>query len=163
MRCEDVQDLIESLADGELQPTAEMTAHLQACANCSTALTRARQIDSALPTLPKASPPSAFTQSVLLRTRSIRWQSEQRFDWWFNAVVAASLAVVALGVYGLMNLTGLAAVVLGTAEFVVQSVPSAYRGLQPQLRPYLTAMGLVLGALALWWWVQRASRPRRTV
>jgi anti-sigma factor RsiW len=161
MRCEDVQNLIEGLAEGEITPNADVTAHLQACTRCSTSLSCARQIDHALEALPVASPPPAFTASVVRCTRSVRWESEQRLDWWFNTVMAICLAIIAAGIWGLMHVTGLTAVTLGTADFVGRSLPALYERVKPQLTLYLTAAALVFAALGIWRWLERTGQPRQ--
>lgn len=161
MRCEDVQELVEILAEGEA-PEPHVLAHLQACRRCSASLALARQIHHALDALPVAAPPPAFTSAVVGRARSLRWQSEQRFDWWFNTVTVVSLGIIALGIWGLMNVTGLAAVTVGTADFVGRTLPVLYERVKPQLPLYVPAATLVAGGLAIWWWLERAGRPPRT-
>jgi anti-sigma factor RsiW len=159
--CENVLDVVERLAEGEA-PDRDVSAHLQECRRCAAALALARQIHHALETQPVASPSPGLTSAVVGRTRSLRWQSEQRFDWWFNAATAASLAIIALGIWGLMNVTGLAAVTVGTADFVGRSVPALYEQVKPEISLYLSAAMLVAGGLAIWWWLERGGRPPRT-
>src|SRR5512146_2496403 len=109
--CEDVLDRIEALADGD-EADAQVSRHVQQCARCSAALARARQIHQALEARPVPLPPPAFTARVITHARSINWRSEQRFDWWFNATMAAGLAIVAMGIWTLLNVTGLTAVTI---------------------------------------------------
>ena len=160
MLCEDVQGELETLGDGAT-PEPAVSAHLAACRRCSASFALARQIHLALEAQPTASPPPGFVSAVIGRTHSLSWQSEQRFDWWFNAVMAASVAIILLGIWGLMNVTGLAAVTVGTADFVGRSVPALYEQIKPQLRLYLTAATLVAGGLVVWWWLERGGRPQR--
>lgn len=160
MNCEDVQAVLESLAEGEA-PGSEVSCHLQACSPCAASLARARQLHDALRTLAVPSPRLDFTAAVVGRTRSLRWQSEQRFDWWFNAIMAASLGSIALGIWGLMNVTGLAAVAVGTVNFLGHSVPALYQQVKPELSLYGTATALVAGGLLIWWWLERSDRPQR--
>ncbi len=162
MQCEDVLELAETLAEGEV-PGPEVSRHLQVCSRCTAAMTRARRIHDALRTLAVPSPAQDFTSTVVGRTRSLRWQSEQRFDWWFNAAMAAGLAIIALGIWGLMHVTGLAAVTTGTVDFVGRSVPELFEQVKPRLALYGTAAGFVVGSLAIWWWLERGGRPQRVV
>ena len=150
MRCEDVQDLIDAVAEGPEATPPEMAAHLQACASCSASLSRARQIDRLLSATQALVPPDRFTADVVRRTRTVRWRSEQRFDRWFNAVLVTSFLVIAAGVWGLMNVTGLASVTVGTADFVgyrcgyfgaKELRPDPQRGI-PQLFPPHAVEGL---------------------
>jgi predicted anti-sigma-YlaC factor YlaD len=162
MRCEEVQDLVEALAEGDVGPSAEVDAHLRTCVHCSASLSRARQIDRRLQALPVPVPPPTFTAAVVRRTRSIRWESEQRFDWWFNTAMAIALTIIGVGVWGVMHVTGLTAVTVGTADFLGRSLPALYDRVKPELGLYLTASALVIGALGVWWWLERAGEPRQT-
>ncbi len=159
--CEDVLSRVEPLAEGEPADEA-VRAHLRACARCAAALARARQVGEALEALPTLSASAAFTTDVVRLTRSLRWQSEQRFDRWFNAATVAALIVIALGVWGLMNVTGLTAVTVGTADFVGRSLPVLYDQVKPQISRYGLAGMLVAGGLAIWWLLERNARPQRT-
>ncbi len=161
MRCEDVQDLIDALAAGDMTPDVEVTAHLQACTRCSTGLTRARQIDQALRAMPLPQVPDAFTATLLARGRSIRWKSEQRFDWWFNLAMATAFGSIAAGIWALLHLTGLAAVTVGTANFIGRSVPDLFEQAKPEITLYLTATALVAGALGVWWWFERTGNDHQ--
>lgn len=161
MRCEDVQEQLETLAD-DVSPGAAVSAHLQACRRCSASFTLARQIHGALQAQPVASPPPTFTSAVVARARSHNWQSEQRFDSWFNTMMVASLAVIVLGIWGLLNVTGLTAVTVGTVDFLGRSVPALYEQVRPQMWLYLRASTFVVGGLAIWWWLERSGRPPRT-
>ncbi len=158
--CERVLDVLEGLAEGGAADE-EVSAHVRGCSRCAAALARARQIHRALQALPGPTPPPDFTATVIKRTRSLRWRSEERFDSWFNAVIVACLALVALGVWGLFDVTGLAAVTAGTADFIGRSVPELYAQVKPELPLYLTATGLVAGSLGVWWWLERAGRSQR--
>ncbi len=160
--CQDVFDVLEALAEGQSADDA-VSAHLRECSRCAVALARARQIDRALESLPVASPPVAFTTTVIGRTRSLQWQSEQRFDWWFNAATVAAMVVIALGIWGLVNATGLMKVTVDTADFVGRSVPAIYEQVKPQLSTYGLAAMLVTAGLAVWWWLERGDRPRQAV
>ena len=154
--CQRVLDLVEALAEGDA-PDPQVSTHLRECIRCAAALARARQIQHALEALPVPPPPPAFTSRVVGRTRALRWQSEQRFDWWFNAATVAALAIIALGIWGLLNVTGLAAVTIGTADFVGRSVPLLYEQVKPQISAYGLAAILVAGGLAVWWWLERTG------
>ncbi len=162
MRCDEVEDRIEGLAAGE-SPAAEVAEHLRGCDRCSAALQRARQIDHALAALPVPEAPASFTPALMRRVRPIRWESEQRFDWWFNLVMAASAAAIAFGVWAAFNLTGLATISTGFVDSVRESVPALYQRVRPEIPLYGAAAALVLGSLGVWWWLERGGRPRQTI
>ncbi len=163
MRCDEVEDRIEELAAGGQAPAADVSTHLRDCPRCSASLLRAREIDHALAVLPVPPAPASFTPAVMRRIRPVRWESEQRFDWWFNVVMAASAAAIVFGIWAALNLTGLAAVSANTIDFVRQSVPALYERAKPEISLYGMAAALVFASLAVWWWIERDGRPRRTV
>ncbi len=157
MRCEEVQTLIEALAEADGAPEPAVAEHLRGCQRCAGSLSLARRIHHALAETPVPEAPVDFTSAVIRGTHSIRWASEQRFDWWFNAAIAAGLALTVAGIWGLVNLTGLTAIFVGTARFVGASVPPLYDRVRPVLPLYLTAIALVGSALAVWWWLERSQ------
>src|SRR5512136_718591 len=94
MRCEELQDLIEPIAAGELEPTDEAARHLAGCASCAAALALARRIDRTLAGLEVPAAPPSFAAGVLRRIRRQRWRSEQYLDLGFNAVIVVSVGLV---------------------------------------------------------------------
>jgi anti-sigma factor RsiW len=155
MRCEELQDLIEPIAAGDLVPTDEVARHLAGCASCGSALALGRRIDHALAALevPAASP--AFAASVMRRIRRQRWRSEQYLDLGFNATIIVSVALVVGGIWLALNLTGLAAVTAGTVTVFSNGLHELLLRVAPRLPIYVGAVMLMMSAFALWWWAER--------
>ena len=67
MRCDDLEPLIEAIADGSHELSAEDAAHVASCAICAPRIERARSIESLLSMREVAQPPAAFTLAVMAR------------------------------------------------------------------------------------------------
>ena len=89
MTCKDVADFIEPIAAGEIQPTAEVRAHLETCPSCAAALVAARRLEAMLASTAPPPVPDRFVASVLQRVRRERWRMEQNVDRLFNVVADA--------------------------------------------------------------------------
>jgi anti-sigma factor RsiW len=154
MTCKDVADFIEPIAAGEIQPTADVRAHLETCPSCAATLVAARRLEAMLASTAPPPVPDRFVASVLQRVRRERWRMEQNVDRLFNVAMIAALAIVAVGVFALMNLSGVVAASDG-AWATLQTLSSQLgRGC---FRPSIptAAAGLLLTALGMWWWAER--------
>lgn len=155
MQCEDFRSLIEPIAAGEIAPTGEVAAHLDACGACAAKLAFARRIDRLLADRGAPPAPAHFTDALMRRLRRERWRSEQFLDLGFNAAIIVSVALVVGGVWLALNLTGLAAVTSGTVAVFSGGVHELVQRAAPRLPIYVGAFMLMLSALALWWWAER--------
>jgi anti-sigma factor RsiW len=155
MTCKDVADFIEPIAAGEIQPTADVRAHLETCPSCAAALASARRLEAILASTAPPPVPDRFVASVLQRVRRERWRMEQNVDRLFNAAMIAALVIVAVGVFGLMNLSGVVAASDG-AWATLQTLSSQLgQRMLPVVDTYIAAAGLLLTALGMWWWAER--------
>lgn len=101
---------------------------------------------------PKA--PASFTGGVMTRVRQQRWRSEQYWDLGFNVAVAGGLLLVALGVVGLVHVSGFTAVGRDAILLFAVSMMTLAERLAPSLPIYVASAGLAATALGLWWWAE---------
>ena len=80
MRCDDLEPLIEAIADGSHELSAEDAAHVKSCAICAPRFERARLIESLLSIREVAQPPASFTLAVMARVSQERWKAERAID-----------------------------------------------------------------------------------
>lgn len=155
MTCKDAADFIEPIAAGEIQPTADVRAHLETCPSCAAALVAARRLEAMLASAAPPPVPDRFVASVLQRVRRERWRMEQNVDRLFNVAMIAALVIVAVGVFALMNLSGVVAASDG-AWATLQTLSSQLgQQMLPVVDTYIAAAGLLLTALGMWWWAER--------
>ena len=102
MRCDDLEPLIEAIADGSHDLSAEDAAHVASCADVRGA-TGARAIDRrpAVDARGRAARRPAFTQAVMARVGQERWKAERAIDLGFNLAIAAGIMVIVAGGAGL--------------------------------------------------------------
>jgi hypothetical protein len=155
MSCKDALNLVEAIAAGDVEPDASARGHFESCPRCASALASARRIEAVLSRREAPAAPARFTQVVLGRVRRERWRSEQQLDRVFNIGIAAALMLVVGGAAAMLNLGG----VLSGAR-LAWSAMSVVRGevvaqAAPTLAAYVGALGLLVSALAMWWWAER--------
>jgi hypothetical protein len=155
MTCQELDDLIEPLAAGDVALTASIQAHLDACAPCREALSLARAIERHLSAQPAPSVPDGFVPHVLARMRRDRWQSERHLDLAFNAVLALAILVALGGLYAILTVSGLGVVAADLGRVFVGGFSDAVRLALPQVRLYTAATLLAASCFALWWWAER--------
>jgi anti-sigma factor RsiW len=155
MTCDELDDLIEPLAAGELDVTAAMEAHLSTCEGCRTAYALAVSIERTLVSQPAPKVPDAFLMSVMSGVRRYRWRSERYLDFAFNLLIGLTVIVVAGGLFALLTVSGLAAVSAdmvrvflgGSSELTARAMPNA--GL------FTATLLVVVGGMGLWWWAEQ--------
>ena len=155
MTCAGALQLVEAIAARDLEVNEDVRAHFETCPLCASALASARRIEAALESRPKPQAPADFTQAVLGRIRHERWRTEQRVDRVFNiAIVVAVLLVIA----SVAALTNVGAVLAGAGSVwgLLASIGGqAFEAAAPALVTYIAAAGLLMSALAMWWWADR--------
>lgn len=155
MDCRHVRENVEAIAGGDAPVTDDMRAHLESCPACAAALASARRIEALLSVRETPEPPARFTASVLQRIRRERWSAEQQVDRLFNVAIGLGVAVVIGGIGALMNLSGVLTAA-GTVWDAVAAVgTSTAREAAPTVVTYIAAAGLLVSALATWWWAER--------
>jgi predicted anti-sigma-YlaC factor YlaD len=155
MFCDEVLELVEPIAAGDVAPDARLTEHLRTCPNCTAALESARRIERLLQTRPAVSAPAQFTSRLTTRIRRERWRREQWLDAGFNIAVVAALVLIVAGVWMAMRAAGLTIVGGDTLTVAGEQLTGFGATLTEALPTYGGAAGVIGGALALWWWAER--------
>lgn len=156
MTCSDFEAVVEPAAAGEAELTPAQAEHLAGCPPCAARLALARRIEGTLATRPAPEPPPRFTAAVLGRVRGERWRAEQRIDRVFNLAIAAAVVLLAAGVWMLFNLSGVAEIGGQTSQLLRENLRTATEGVAAQLPAYVGGTGLLLSAVGVWWWAERA-------
>jgi anti-sigma factor RsiW len=152
MTCADVADVLDLIAAGELAADGEVSAHLSGCASCSRSLETARRLERLLAARPAPPAPRNFTSRLMYRMQTARWRREQIVDGLFNTAMIAAALLVASGLWIAMRRTGLALVSRDAVDIFGAGMIAAAQKVTPSLPLYAGATGLLLVALALWWW-----------
>jgi hypothetical protein len=155
MRCEELGEIIEAVAAGDTSPDDDVSAHVSGCPACAADLALARRIDRLLAIREVPLAPHAFRAAVLRRLRRDRWRTEQYLDVGFNVVILLSLATMAGGVWLLLEMTGLSSVTAGTLGLFSATFKDVVERARPDATAIAGAIGLLLTAVAGWWWAER--------
>ena len=153
--CRDVQELVEAIASGDVEPDAAVRSHLETCPACASVLASARRLEAALAARQAPPAPARFTQTVLYAVRRERWQSEQRVDQLFNLTILAGAALVVLGVVAAFNVETLLSITRSLFLAARNQSGSMVREAVPVMTTYAVAAMLLLSALGMWWYVER--------
>jgi hypothetical protein len=155
--CRDLDEHIDAVAGGDLTDRAQLAIHLPDCAHCQTQLALARRIDGALATREPPAAAAGLAAMVERRLRRDWWKAEQFIDVVFNLAVVAGLGAVAIGIWLLLELSGLTVVTSDASDVVLSGVRSTLAGVSPRLSMYTLALLFVLTTIVVWWWVDRES------
>ena len=153
MRCEDLDELIEAIAEGEPVPDGAAT-HLSGCARCQARVDLARAVERLLVAREVPAPPDGFALRVMRRVTQERWRTEQFVDAGFNVALAAGVLVVLGGVTGLLWSLGWFALDRAAWSAAVTAVAPWAARITSQAQTLVLAAVLLTSALALWWWVE---------
>src|SRR5262249_50442489 len=116
MFCDEVIDVIEPIAAGEVTPEGRVAAHLASCANCAAALASARRVEEMLQGRAVPKPAPQFTSRTMAQLRRRRWRREQFLDAGFNlALMIMGVGIVAV-VWLALYRTGLIGVNTGALD-----------------------------------------------
>ena len=157
MRCDELEPLIEAIADGSHEPGAEARQHLASCPSCAARLETARAIENQLAIREVAVPPASFTASVMARIGQEEWRTERVIDMGFNLAMAAGVLVILAGAAGLAWSLGFLNITVDV-ETIWQTVGAEMTGrVLSQVQTIGMAAVLLTMALVLWWWAEAAS------
>jgi len=157
VRCDDLENLIEAIADDSLPLPAEDAAHVASCALCTARIERARSIESLLSVREVAPLPAAFTQAVMARVIQERWKAERAVDLGFNLAIAAGILVIVTAGAGLAWSLGMLSVTIDL-DAIVRALDAGATGrLLSQVQTVAMSAVLLTMALFLWWWAEAAS------
>ncbi len=157
MDCDDLEPLIEGLADGAVALDARGLAHLGSCAVCQARVEQARDIERFLASREVPSPPAAFTAGVMALVRHDRWQAERVVDLGFNLAMAAGALVILAGIGGFAWSLGFLSVTIDFTAAIEAARTELGGRLVSQVQTIVMAAVLLTMALALWWWTETDS------
>ena len=158
MFCDEVLELVEPIAAGEVAVDTRVTSHLASCANCTAALSDARRLEQLLRGREVLKPSTQFTARIMGRIRRDRWRREQFLDTGFNVAVGLLALTVIVVVWVLLSRSGVGAVTRDAFNALNSTSLNAIRQrFAPSLPLYLGAFALVATALGVWWWAERES------
>lgn len=157
MRCDQLEPLIEAIADGSYEPGTEDAQHLASCALCATRLAKARAIEDLLAMREVAMPSSSFTGAVMARVGQERWKTERVVDLGFNLAIAAGILVIVAAGAGLALSLGLVSISIDL-DAIWQAIGADVTGrVLSQVQTIAMAAVLLTMALVLWWWAEAAT------
>jgi len=154
--CDDLEPLIEAIADGSHVLAAEDAAHVASCARCGAGVERARAIESLLALREVPSPSASFTATVMTRIGREQWQTERVIDLGFNLAMAAGVAVILAGAAGLAWSLGFLTITIDTDTIVQLLNREAAGRVLSQVQTIAMSAVLLTMALVLWWWAETA-------
>jgi anti-sigma factor RsiW len=156
--CNEIEPLIEAIADGSVAMSDAHAAHLASCARCAAQLERARAIEGWLALREAAVPPPSFTASVMAQIVNERWKAERVIDLGFNLAIAAGVIVILAGGAGLAWSLGFLNVTIDLdaiwQAFAATEVTGRFLS---QLQTFMMAAVILTMALVLWWWAETAA------
>jgi anti-sigma factor RsiW len=156
MTCNDALELVEPIAAADLEVTPALRDHFETCPRCAAALASARRLEMELTRRETPVAPERFTTTVLQRIRREQWRTEQNVDRLFNVAIAAALVLMFGGLAALLNLNGVLSMAASVWTLLTGVGRTAVGVAAPSLGMYVAAAGLLLSALAMWWWADHS-------
>ena len=157
MRCDDLEPLIEPIADGSLEPSAEDRAHRASCAVCSARFEHARRVEQWLAARELPLPPPTFTAAVVSRIGQQTWQTERVVDMGFNLAIAAGVLVMLAGAFGLAWSLGFFTITVDVAALLDAAFSRVEGRVISQVQTVVISAVVLTMALGLWWWAEAAT------
>ena len=157
MRCDELEPLMEAIADGTFEPAPEGRAHLSSCAVCAARLAQAQGIEQWLTSRDAPQPPASFTASVMARIGQEKWKTERVVDIGFNLAIAAGILVILAGGAGLAWSLGFFAIDIDVVALLDAATAQVEGRVMNQLQTVAIAALLLTMALVLWWWAEAAT------
>ena len=156
MTCDQLDELIEAIAEGE-RPPAEAEAHMATCPRCTASVALAHALDRTLEARELPAAPPGFTARVMQQVGQERWRTEQIVDVGFNIAITLGVGLIIVGGLALAYSFGWLTVDRPTIEALGAAVQPWLSRLADDLRTVVLAALLLTSALALWWWVEGES------
>ena len=157
MRCDDLEPLIEAIADGAHEPSPDDRAHISACAVCSARFEHARRIEHWLSARETPQPPATFTAAVMARIGQQQWQAERAIDIGFNLAIAAGVLVILTAGAGLAWSLGFFTITVDVAALVNAAFARVEGRVISEVQTIVISALLLTMALAFWWWAEAAT------
>jgi anti-sigma factor RsiW len=157
VRCDELEPLMEAIADGTFEPAPEDRAHLSACAACAARLAQAQGIEQWLASREAPQPPASFTASVMARIGQEKWRTERVVDIGFNLAIAAGVLVILAGGAGLAWSLGFFAIEIDVVALLDAATAQVEGRVMNQLQTVAIAALVLTMALVLWWWAEAAT------
>jgi anti-sigma factor RsiW len=157
MTCDAVGDIIDLIAAGELAADTAIAAHLSSCEACARSLEAARRLDVLLRSRSVPAAPAHFTSRLMARIRRASWRREQIVDWIFNGAMIAAALLVAAGLWIALRQAGPSFMSRDAFDVFSSGMLAAAQKVAPSLPLYAGATGLLIVALALWWWASDSA------
>jgi anti-sigma factor RsiW len=155
MTCSEAINLVEAVAAGDLEVSDDLRAHVESCPRCASALASARRIEAALAARIVPAPPLRFTDNVMARIRREQWRSEQHVDRIFNVAIVVAVLLVVGCVLALTNVDAVLGLIGSLRGFAARAGGQMVEETAPTLVTYVAAVGLLMSAMAMWWWAER--------
>jgi hypothetical protein len=157
VRCDDLDGLIEAIADGTHDVSGEQRAHLSSCALCSARLDEARRVEQWLAAREVPQPPPTFTAAVMARIGQEQWRAERVVDIGFNLAIAAAVLVIMTGAAGAAWSLGFFTIAIDTEALWRAAVSEVEGRVISQVQSVVIAAVVLTMALVLWWWAEAAT------
>ena len=155
MFCDEVLELVEAIAAGDLAPDARVLAHVNSCAGCAAALADARRVEQLLRDRTTPVAPPQFTTRIMGRIRRDRWRRDQFLDLGFNFVVGVVVLSVLGAFWVVLSQSGIGGLSQDAVSVLGSAAAELFRRATPSLPLYLAASAIVAAALGVWWWAER--------
>lgn len=157
MRCDELQPLIEGVADGSFDPSAEDRAHLASCERCSARLSDARTVEQWLATREVPQPSPSFTAGVMARIGNEKWKAERAIDIGFNLAIGAGVLLILAGAAGLAWSLGFLTITIDVGAILDAVDAQLTNRVMNQVQTVAISAVLLTMALVLWWWAEAAT------
>ena len=157
MRCDALEPLIEAIADGTLEPSADDRAHLASCAVCRVRLENAQRIEQWLSSREMPQPPASFTAAVMARIGEEKWRTERAVDIGFNLAIAAAVLMILAGATGAAWSLGFFTISIDLDALMRAALSQVEGRVINQVQSVIVAAVVLTMALVLWWWAEAAT------
>jgi hypothetical protein len=157
VQCDDLEPLIEAIADGSHEPSPGDRAHMSSCPICSARFEQARRIEQWLAAREMPQPPVTFTAAVISRIGQEKWQAERVIDLGFNLAVAAGVLIILTGGAGVAWSLGFFTITVDAAALLNAAFNQVEGQVISDVQTVLIAVALLTMALVFWWWAEAAT------